>query len=183
MSSILKVSEIQDPTNGNSALTIGSNGLVTAGSNGIIIPGSVIQVKKSGTKVGANSITSSSYAEIATDYRVTITPRLSTSFMLIIFTYGAAVGGSTRMGVKTFVSTDNFSTNNAIETHSHDESFRNDTSSYMVARGNTTTIYDAYSTTDTLYFSQHFNRAAGSGNARVNDNTGQAFVTVMEIAT
>ena len=32
MSSILKVSEIQDPTNGNSALTIGSTGIVSQGT-------------------------------------------------------------------------------------------------------------------------------------------------------
>ena len=37
MSSILKVSEIQDPTNGNGALTINSSGHVH-------IPGSVVQL-------------------------------------------------------------------------------------------------------------------------------------------
>ena len=43
MSSILKVSEIQDPTNGNAALSIDSSGNVTA-SQKLISTGHVLQV-------------------------------------------------------------------------------------------------------------------------------------------
>jgi len=144
---------------------------------------SILQVVRSTyIRTGGSLSTSSSYTEITPDYRVTITPKQANSKMIITFTYGAAVSGGTRMGVKAYVSTDNFVTNNVITSASHDESYRNETGSYMISRGNTVTWYDAYSTTDTLYFSHWFNRAAGSGNARINDNTGQAFVTVMEIA-
>jgi len=144
---------------------------------------SILQVVRSTyVRTGGSAATSASYSEITPDYRVTITPKQANSKMLITFTYGAAVQASTRMGVKAYVSTDNFVTNNPVESFSHDESYRNDTSSYIITRGNTVTWYDAYSTTDTLYFSHWFNRGAGTGNARVNDNTGQAFVTVMEIA-
>ena len=63
MSSILKVSEIQDPTNGNSALTINSSGHVH-------IPGSVVQLAES-------SWTSAFSTSSTTD--VAVTTQLATS--------------------------------------------------------------------------------------------------------
>ena len=121
-------------------------------------------------------------AEITPDYRVTITPKASNSIMVIDFTYGANIGGSTRMGVQCKVGTNSdFSTGqNAVHAVSHDESHRND-GSLVIFRASMRSYYDAYSTTDTLYFRHDFNRAVGTGSARINDNTGPAFVTVTEI--
>ena len=74
MSSILKVSEIQDPTNGNSALTINSSGNVH-------IPGSVVQL--------AESSWTSAFSTSSTDVAVTnatcnITPKFNNSKILIM---------------------------------------------------------------------------------------------------
>ena len=151
--------------------------------HGDLPAGTVLQVVRSTyVRTGASSTTSSTMAEITPDYRVTITPKASDSIMVIDFTYGVHVAGSTRMGIQCKVGTNSdFSTGqNAVHAVSHDESHRNDGST-IVFRGAMRSYYDAYSTTDTLYFRHDFNRAAGTGTARVNDNSGPAFVTVTEI--
>ena len=76
MSSILKVSEIQDPTNGNTALTINSSGkLLSAGHVVQVVTGSVFD--------GNFSTTSSSWT--ATTLEVSLTPSATTSKIMVQF--------------------------------------------------------------------------------------------------
>ena len=154
--------------------------------HGDLPAGTVLQVVRSAyVRTGPSSTTSSTMSEITPDYRVTITPKASDSIMVIDFTYGVHVAGGCRLGVQCKVGTNSdFSTGqNAVHAVSHDESHRNDGSNTLVFRSAMRSYYDAYSTTDTLYFRHDFNRPVGSGTARINDNSGPAFVTVTEIAS
>jgi len=83
MTSILKVSEIQDPTNSNTALTIDANGNVN-------IPGHVVQVV-SATKTDTLSTSSDSFVDV-TGLSVNITPSSATSK---IFVTVSAIGAGT----------------------------------------------------------------------------------------
>tara|TARA_R100001480_G_scaffold44380_1_gene57615 strand:+ start:210 stop:707 length:498 start_codon:yes stop_codon:yes gene_type:complete len=145
--------------------------------------GTVLQVVKSAVRTAASATSSTSMAEISSDYRVTVTPKASDSIMVIDFTYGVHMAGGCRLGVQCKVGTNSdFSTGqNAVHAVSHDEAQRNDGSDTFGFRSVMRSYYDAYSTTDTLYFRHDFNRPLGSGLVRVNDNSGPAFVTVTEI--
>ena len=77
MSSILKVSEIQDPTNGNTALTINSSGKMLSA-------GHIVQVvEATGLSASAISTSSTSFVD-ATGYSITITPTSTTSKILLL---------------------------------------------------------------------------------------------------
>jgi len=81
MTSILKVSEIQDPTNSNTAMTIDSAGKVTAGN--LTSPGHVVQVvSQTGSFSGAIS-SLDTYVDL-TNGTLTITPTSATSKILVI---------------------------------------------------------------------------------------------------
>ena len=148
--------------------------------------GTVLQVVKSAIRTNANDTTSATYAEISSDYRVTITPKAADSVMIIdVFTFGISVDGGTKLGVITRVGTNSdFSTGfDSVHSVNHHELFRSDVDNNrrIQARSFLRSYYDAYSSTATLYFRQDFKRSSGTGTARVNDNTGPAFVTVTEI--
>lgn len=72
MTSILKVSEIQDPTNSNTALTIDASGNAK-------IPGGVVQVVST-TKTDTQSISGTTFTDVLT---ATITPKFANSKILI----------------------------------------------------------------------------------------------------
>lgn len=72
MTSILKVSEIQDPTNSNTALTIDASGNTK-------IPGGVVQVVST-TKTDTQSISGTTFTDVLT---ATITPKFANSKILI----------------------------------------------------------------------------------------------------
>lgn len=113
MTSILKVSEIQDPTNSNTALTINATGDVN-------IPGSVIQVVKRITN-GGKGTTSSSYADI--DQYIDITPKFANSLILVswsalFYVGGAAVGYATVFRTLTGGSAVNMYNNGDYDTNS-----------------------------------------------------------------
>lgn len=82
MTSILKVSEIQDPTNSNTAISIDSSGKA-------LMPGHVVQVV-SATKTSKFTTTSTSYTTI-TGLSVTITPSSTSSKILVSFDLNAGV--------------------------------------------------------------------------------------------
>ena len=77
MSSVLKVSEIQDPTNGNTALTINSSGK-------LLSAGHVVQVVEGTPFTGNFSTTSASWT--ATSVEVSITPSATSSKVMVQFT-------------------------------------------------------------------------------------------------
>jgi hypothetical protein len=183
MASIIGVNELQH-TNGTTAATITSGGVFTITNPAPAAAGSVLQIQKSASlDSGYHSSTSGTYTEIATANRVTITPISANSYMLVQYLYGWVVGGSTRMGIVMRVGTNSdFSGMANINSLNHTETHRNNQSAQLYGRANRSDIYDAYSSTATLYFSPFFNRGAGSGNAGIGDNRGVSFVTVTEIA-
>ena len=73
MSSVLKVGEIQDPTNGNTALTIDSAGNIKNS-------GAVVQVQQTATTT-LSVVSSASFAAVGLD--VNITPKFADSKILI----------------------------------------------------------------------------------------------------
>lgn len=82
MTSILKVSEIQDPTNSNTALTFDSTGKVTAGN--LTSPGHVVQVTPIIYSNTQYSSSSTSWVALAAP-TVTMTPKYSTSKIHVIW--------------------------------------------------------------------------------------------------
>jgi hypothetical protein len=91
MTSILKVSEIQDPTNSNTAMTIDAAGKVTA-PNLVMPAGSVLQVQQS---TYATWTTTSSTSWTFTGLSRSITPKLITSELLIHITVAGGYLSST----------------------------------------------------------------------------------------
>tara|TARA_R100001440_G_scaffold52494_1_gene72315 strand:- start:434 stop:982 length:549 start_codon:yes stop_codon:yes gene_type:complete len=165
---------------------VGSDALSSSAITNTDLPaGTVLQVVTSAIRNNANDTTSGTYAEISTDYRVTITPKAADSIMIIDFTFGISVDGGTKLAVITRVGTNSdFSTGfDSVHSVSHNEVFRSDVDNNrrIQARSFLRSYYDDYSSTATLYFRQDYKRTSGSGTARVNDNTGPAFVTVTEI--
>ena len=75
MTSILKVSEIQDPTNSNTALTIDASGNAK-------IPGSAVQVVEGTAYTSEQTVSASSYT--AFPVTASITPKFSNSKIYII---------------------------------------------------------------------------------------------------
>jgi len=80
MTSILKVSTIQDPTNSNTAISIDAAGKVTA-PNLVMPAGSVVQVVQS-VKTNQSSSTSTSWSDIGLS--ASITPTSSSSKILVL---------------------------------------------------------------------------------------------------
>tara|TARA_R100000734_G_scaffold17936_1_gene14434 strand:+ start:664 stop:1212 length:549 start_codon:yes stop_codon:yes gene_type:complete len=165
---------------------VGADALSSSAITNTDLPaGTVLQVVKSAIRTNANDTTSATYAEISSDYRVTITPKAADSVMIIDFTFGISVDGGTKLAVITKVGTNSdFSTGmDSVHSQSHNELFRSDVDNNrrIQARSFLRSYYDDYSSTATLYFRQDYKRTSGSGTARVNDNTGPAFVTVTEI--
>jgi len=89
MTSILKVSEIQDPTNSNTAISIDAAGKVTA-PNLAMPAGSVLQVVHNTQTGSSASSTTLSYAD--TGLSVSITPSSTTSKILVFANTNVAAG-------------------------------------------------------------------------------------------
>jgi len=157
-------------------------------SGGLVIPatGGIIQMQKSSTRSTADDTTSTSYAEINSDYRVAFTPVTANSYLQLNFYFHGVVGGNTRMGVRFYVSTNSdYSSATAVTSGSFDETVR--TANYgdasaMFGKFVQSELYTAHTDTSTLYFTPYFNRGAGSNSARINDNGGFSYVTITEIA-
>ena len=82
MTSILKVSEIQDPTNSNTALSIDAAGKVTA-PNLVMPAGSVVQFV-SAVSTGSLSTTSTSFSDMP-GMTATITPKSSSNKVFVVY--------------------------------------------------------------------------------------------------
>ncbi len=174
MTSILKVSEIQDPTNSNTALTIDANGNVN-------IPGHVVQVQR--TEWSADNATSST-SFIDTGRYVTITPTSTSSKILVMVITGYWVTGGG--GVSDYLASTiyrNGTTNLGQANDSAYGVFLNRTggqdSNYtQMAIGQ---IYDSPSTTSATTYNYYVRTTAGNtiyyGDSRVWSS-----ITAMEIA-
>ena len=92
MSSILKVDQIQ-LSNGNTP---------TAGDLGLNTTGNVLQVVQATTAANLGNVTSTSFVEIDTNLRCTITPKFANSKLLVMFhSMMYKSGGSNPWGVAT----------------------------------------------------------------------------------
>lgn len=70
--------------------------------NGIQIPGHVVQVVEATTATSYSNITSTSFVEVSTDLRCTITPKFANSKLLVMFhSMMYKSGGSNPWGVAT----------------------------------------------------------------------------------
>ena len=149
--------------------------------------GQIIQVQKSSIRTVASTFTTSTLAEVSTDYRVSITPKIaSSSYILCNFSYHSIVDNDCYLGVAIYVSTDggsNFTSamDGGGQNPTVGESHRNNTGGRYSGRAHTATFYDIYSTTDPLIFTIFANRHGGSATARINDNGGGSFLTCMEV--
>ena len=149
--------------------------------------GQIIQVQKSSIRTSASTFTSSTLAEVSSNYRVSITPKIaSSSYILCNFSYHAIVDGNTNLAVAIYVSTDGGSNfvsamDGGGQNPSVAEAHRNDNSSRYSGRAHTATFYDIYSDTTPLIFTVFAARSSGSSNARINDNGGGSFLTCMEV--
>ena len=181
MSSILKVSEIQDPTNGNTALAIDSTGDITT----LKAPGSVIQVQKVGHSTHQNN-TSSSYAD--TGLQGSITPKFSNSLILIIVSANGSTAGanSSENAVRLYRSAPTTATVQEIQRGLllYGASGGNHQGTYHAG----VTMFDTPSTTSTCTYKWQNKVISGGGEIRHNDYasggvpTNQARMILMEIA-
>ncbi len=175
-------------TASGSDITVGAGKNLKMGT-GTFFPssGQIIQVQKSTIRTSPSTFSSSTLAEVSSNYRVSITPKLaSSSYIHCVFHYHSIVDGNTDMGVAIYVSTDGGSSfvsamDGGGQTPSVAEAHRNDNSSRYSGRAVTATFYDIYTTTAALIFTVFASRSSGSGNARINDNGGGSFLTCMEV--
>lgn len=142
--------------------------------------GSVLQVVKSNIRTSASSITSSTPTEINTDYRVTISPRDTSSKIVLMF-FGHINIDSSAHGAFSFYRDINGGGYSKINDGSGVEAFRNKGST---TRQQTATLiwHDAPLTTEKCTYTMYFWRNAGGGNVQVNDNGMGSFMMAMEIA-
>ena len=179
MASILNVDKIRATGSTTDALVLQSNGFIVPKAGGII------QVQKSATRFANNDTSSSSYAEVSSDYRVAFTPVTANSYLKLQFHFHGVVGDNTRMGVRFYVSSNSdYSSASAVTSGSFDEAVRTGdfSSGRFFGRYTMTEFYTAHTNTNTLYFTPYFNRGLGSGEVRIGDNGGPGFVIITEIA-
>ena len=179
MASILNVDKIRATGSTTDALVLQSNGFIVPKAGGII------QVQKSATRFANNDTTSSSYAEVSSDYRVAFTPVTTNSYLKLQFHFHGVVGDNTRLGVRFYVSSNSdYSSASAVTSGSFDEAIRTGdfSSGRFFGRYTMTEFYTAHTNTNTLYFTPYFNRGLGSGEVRIGDNGGPGFVIITEIA-
>jgi len=186
MAGTLTVQNIEGPSSGaNANKVIIPSGQTLDASGGTMLPsaGQVAQVVKSAKNTSASDSSTTTLAEISSDYRISLTPKFSDSFILLTFQAGFNVGDGTRMAIDFMVGTQSdYSSMSRIDTTSVDESLRNSGATLYFRRHSMCQYYDGYSSTSTLYFTMYFARPFGSNACRVNDNSGAAFLTAMEIA-
>jgi len=168
MTSILKVSEIQDPTNSNTAISIDATGKVTA-PNLVMPAGSVIQVVSNFTKADINT-TSTSF--VSTGLSASITPTSTSSKVLVIVSVGSwYVSANSAFGT-VFRDTTNIGDSSAGLMQVYQNA------SYAPS---TCQVLDAPASTSSLTYAVHF-RAVG-GTSYVSYSTyGHFTITLMEIA-
>jgi len=185
MSSTLFVNNLT--TASGSDITVGAGKNLKMGT-GTFFPssGQIIQVQKSTIRTGASTFSTATLAEVSTNYRVSITPKIATSYIHCTFSYHAIFDDAVQMGVAIYVSTDGGSSfasamDGGGQNPTIGESHRNNTGGRVSTRSHTATFYDIYTTTDQLIFTIYANRQSGSAIARINDNGGGSFLTCMEI--
>ena len=185
MAGTLTVQNLQGPTSGDNAnKIIVPSGHTLDASDGTLLPsaGQVVQFVKSSKRTTATDTTTTTMAEISSDYRISLTPKFSNSLILLAFQAGYNVGDATRMALDFMVGTaSDYTSMSRVDTTSVNESVRIGGATNAAHRY-TSSQYHTLNSLDTRYFTMYFARAMGSGTCRINDNSGASFLTAMEIA-
>lgn len=171
MSSILKVSEIQDPTNGNTALTIDSAGNVASA-------GAVVQMQFASNSTAITITTNNSYVDVVT---LNFTPKFSTSKLFIMYTIqGVQVGTNTNSrltprGVRDG-STYLWTSNANFWTVSRNDDFRHGGWAYN--------HYDTPNTTNQITYKLQakYDDPGSGGSINKDSNSGGSSIAILEIA-
>jgi len=169
MTSILKVSEIQDPTNSNTALTIDATGNVN-------IPGHVVQVAYAqDLAVTVAQVTSSTTFIDITGMSVTITPLFSTSKLLVFARLHTWVSGGTSPYMVTTLARDGVNMSSSSYSQGYTQG-----DIYVGNPISMTAFANANSTTATTFKAQM--RLGGGGASSCQTDNADKVLYVMEIA-
>jgi len=162
-------------------------GSTTAGNVKLPAGASLQVVHMNGNSQALTSTTSSSFTEIDTDFRTTITPKYSSSKILFICKLG--LGGAnngnhdTQVFARLFDVTANAVVGNAHATYGHGgfRSYDYGGSGHYVQLGTTfDTLIDSWGTTAKTFTFQVKKNAGDE--VRVNDESKATSITIMEIA-
>lgn len=143
--------------------------------------GKVLQVVHSTLRTAVDDTTTTTYAEVNSAYRVTITPASSSNTIWLQFQGQFGLDAGVYQGMQFMRSTDSGS--NWISIHpatSHGETHRNSGSGYL-QQSATLSFTDSPNTASSVMYTMFFNRHAGTSTCRVNDNGIGSRLTVMEI--
>ncbi len=176
MSSILKVSEIQDPTNGNTALTIDSSGNMASA-------GHVVQVAHHQWS-NATTSTSTSLADV-TGSSFTFTPKQASSKIWIMADVSITQTRTASNAFGTFeINVDGSVVKGAGDAYELGATYGGSTSANIYQRAAKTVFIDATNTNaKTIKLQCITDDNSSSGQVRVNANSQfYSNITVMEIA-
>ena len=166
-----------------STLTVDNIVGATAAGKLQLPAGYVMQTVRNVDKTNVVDVTSSSYVEVSTNFRCTITPAKTSSKILVFASFHiVAPASSSNVGVKIMKSIGggSFSDITDYGHNSTTESHRNTTSSGLF-HSNTYVMLDEPSTTSAIIYS-YFGSVTGGNTLRFNDNGGGCRLIVMEIA-
>ena len=170
MTSIIKVDTLQK-----------ANGATpTAADLGINTTGTVLQVVKSPISNTQIATSSSTHNEISTGYRVTITPK-STSSTIVWMMCGHFNTGSLSLGSFEIRRSIGGGAYSSIIAGNGNETFRNRYSEAMQRQG-TVMYYDEPNTTSTVIYTPYFWVNGGDSHFTINDNGIGSFCMALEIA-
>ena len=144
--------------------------------------GHVIQTQRNVDKTNVVDMTSGSYTEVGSSFRCSITPKFSSSKMLVFASFHIVAHSSqSSSGVKVMRSSDGASSFSDITDYGHGSTTESHrvTGSNSLFHSNTYVMLDEPATTNALIYSYF---AATNGTIRFNDNGGGCRIIVQEIA-
>ena len=150
---------------------------------GAILPaGTILQVQKSTIRTTQDTTSSATPAEVHSDYRVTITPRDTSSTILVMFFGDFYMAAENKMGLAMYRSVDG-AAYAKVSPGDTGETFRNRGAGGDVEQISSTVMhYDSPATTDVCIYTPYFYRPDGTAAVRINDNGMGSFVVAMEVA-
>ena len=149
---------------------------------GAILPaGTILQVQKSTIRTSSSTTASATPAEVSSDYRVTITPRDTSSTILVMFFGDFYMAAENKMGLAMYRSVDG-AAYAKVSPGDTGETFRNRDTAAVQQIGSTLMHYDSPATTDVCIYTPYFYRPDGTGNNHINDNGMGSFMVAMEVA-
>ena len=156
-------------------ITLNNNSLSSVTSLPAGVGGKVLQIinAHTGTQATSNSTT---YAD--TGLTATITPSSTSSKILVLIDQSVSKAGSTYANIRVY--RDSTEIGGAVAGRSI--GYTNESTNNYVGMGFTNSFLDTPSSTSALVYKTQFNNNAGSGTIRVQVDSGQSYMTLMEIA-